>query len=221
MTHSDDDGLIVPPKIAPTQIVILPVTPKEETRSEVLEACESLESRLNDIQFAGSEIRVERDDRDLRGGEKYWQWVKKGVPLTVEMGPRDLESKTVFVGRRGDGSKREAMGVEDFITQVPQILENLQDSLFQRALDFREQHSRLIDNKDEFYEFFTPSQMNKAEIHGGFAYVHWDRDPKWEEQIKNDLKVTIRCIPENSDESGTCIFSGKPSPGRVVMAKSY
>jgi prolyl-tRNA synthetase len=221
MTHSDDDGLIVPPKIAPTQIVILPVTPKEETRNEVLEACESLESRLNDIQFAGSEIRVERDDRDLRGGEKYWQWVKKGVPLTVEMGPRDLESKTVFVGRRGDGSKREAMGVEDFITQVPQILEDIQDSLFQRALDFREQHSRVIDNKDEFYEFFTPSQKNKAEIHGGFAYVHWDRDPKWEEKIKNELKVTIRCIPENSDESGTCIFSGKPSPGRVVMAKSY
>jgi prolyl-tRNA synthetase len=221
MTHSDDDGLIVPPKVAPTQIVILPVTPKEETRVEVLEACESLELQLKNLQFSGSSIRVERDDRDLRGGEKYWQWVKKGIPLTVEMGPRDLENKTVFVGRRDHGAKREGMSLAEFITEVPNILEDIQKTLFQRALDFREEHSRIIDDKNEFYEFFTPSQSKNPEIHGGFAYVHWDRDPQWEEQIKNELKVTIRCIPENSNEPGTCIFSGKASPGRVVMAKSY
>ena len=221
MTHSDDDGLIVPPKLAPTQIVILPVTPKEETRVQVLEACESLELQLKNLQFSGSPIRVERDDRDLRGGEKYWQWVKKGIPLTVEMGPRDLENKTVFLGRRDRGAKREGMSLAEFITEVPNILEDIQKTLFQRALDFREEHSRIIDDKNEFYEFFTPSQSKNPEIHGGFAYVHWDRDPQWEEQIKNELKVTIRCIPENSNEPGTCIFSGKPSPGRVVMAKSY
>ncbi len=221
MTHSDDDGLIVPPKVAPTQIVILPVTPKEETRVQVLEACESLELQLKNLQFSGSSIRVERDDRDLRGGEKYWQWVKKGIPLTVEMGPRDLENKTVFLGRRDCGSKREGMSLAEFITEVPNILEDIQKTLFQRALDFREEHSRIIDDKNEFYEFFTPSQSKNPEIHGGFAYVHWDRDPQWEEQIKNELKVTIRCIPENSNEPGTCIFSGKASPGRVVMAKSY
>lgn len=221
MTHSDDDGLIVPPKVAPTQIVLLPVTPKEDTRELVLEACKSLEEKLKSLDFAGSSIRVERDDRDLRGGEKYWQWVKKGIPLTVEIGPRDLENNTVFVGRRDGGSKREGMNLDQFVEQVPQILEDIQNTLFQRALDFREKHSRVINDKNEFYEFFTPTPNKKAEIHGGFAYVHWDRDPKWEEQIKNDLKVTIRCIPENSDEVGTCIFSGNPSPGRVVMAKSY
>ena len=125
------------------------------------------------------------------------------------------------MGRRDGGSKREGMNLDQFVEQVPQILEDIQNTLFQRALDFREKHSRVINDKNEFYEFFTPTPNKKAEIHGGFAYVHWDRDPKWEEQIKNDLKVTIRCIPENSDEVGTCIFSGNPSPGRVVMAKSY
>ena len=221
MTHSDDDGLIVPPKVAPTQIVILPVTPKEETRGEVLEACSKLKKQLEDIQFSGSSIRVEQDDRDLRGGEKYWQWVKKGIPLTVEIGLRDLENKTVFVGRRDNGAKREGMNLEEFIAESGSILENIQQSLFRKALDFRSENSINIDDKKELYEFFTPPSNNKAEIHGGFAYVHWDGDPQWEEEIKNELKVTIRCIPENSEESGTCIFSGKPSAGRVVLAKSY
>ena len=221
MTHSDDDGLIVPPKVAPSQIVILPVTPKEETRGKVLEACSNLKKQLEDIQFSGAPIRVEQDDRDLRGGEKYWQWVKKGIPLTVEIGPRDLENKTVFVGRRDNGSKREGMNLEEFIAESGNILENIQQSLFRKALDFRSENSVNIDDKKELYEFFTPPSNNKAEIHGGFAYVHWDRDPQWEEEIKNQLKVTIRCIPENSEESGKCIFSGKPSTGRVVLAKSY
>ena len=105
MTHADDDGLIVPPKVAPTHIVILPVTPKEDTRPQVLEACERLAKELRDLAYAGSPVRVELDDRDLRGGEKYWQWVKKGIPLTVEIGPRDLENGTVFMGRRDHGAK--------------------------------------------------------------------------------------------------------------------
>jgi prolyl-tRNA synthetase len=221
MTHSDDDGLMVPPKVAPTQIVILPVTPKEESRPQVLEACRSLEKQLKSLHFSGSGIRVEIDDRDLRGGEKYWQWVKKGVPLTLEIGPRDLENKTVFVGRRDKGAKREGMNLSELIEKVPDILGNIQQSLFQRALDFREEHTKIIDDKDEFYKFFTPSGKNKSVIHGGFALVHWDRDSKWEEQIKNELKVTIRCVPEDSKEAGVCLFSGNPSPGRVVMAKSY
>ena len=113
------------------------------------------------------------------------------------------------------------MNLSELIEDVPRILENIQKTLFQRALDFRDEHTKIIDYKDEFYKFFTPSDKNKAEIHGGFAWVHWDRDSKWEEQIKNELKVTIRCIPENSKEAGVCLFSGNPSPGRVVMAKAY
>jgi prolyl-tRNA synthetase len=221
MTHSDDDGLIVPPKVAPTQIIILPVTPKEDTRSRVLDACSNLEKQLKDLQFSGSNLRVEIDDRDLRGGEKYWQWVKKGIPVTVEIGPRDLDNNTVFFGRRDHGAKRDGMGISEFIEQVPDILEDIQKSLFQRALSFREKHTRVIDSKEEFYDFFTSADHKNKEIHGGFALVHWDRDPKWEEQIKNDLKVTIRCIPEDPKDSGVCIFSGNESPGRVVTAKSY
>ena len=109
MTHADDDGLVVPPKVAPTHVVILPVTPKEETREQVLQSCRELAEQVRSQNFAGSAIRVEIDDRDLRGGEKYWGWVKKGIPLTLEIGPRDLENGTVFVGRRDQGSKREGM----------------------------------------------------------------------------------------------------------------
>ena len=221
MTHSDDDGLVIPPRVAPTHIVVLPVTPKEDTRDQVLKSCEELVKNLKNSKFATDSIRVEIDDRDLRGGEKYWQWVKKGIPLTVEVGPRDLENGTVYVGRRDLGSKRESMERSQLIDSVSSILDEIQSNLFARALAFREENTRSIDNKEQLYAYFTSDNQSKAEIHGGFALVHWDRDPQWEEQLKNDLKVTIRCIPEKKSEPGTCIFSGKESPCRVVLAKSY
>ena len=220
MTHADDDGLVVPPKVAPTHVAVLPVTPKAESRDQVLAACRELVGRLRQNTYAEAQLRVELDDRDLRGGEKYWQWVKKGVPLTVEIGPRDLENGTVFVGRRDQGANRQGMDCEELVQGVSGILEDIQKVLFERALAFREEHTKTIDDKDELYGFFTDDSQVKA-IHGGFALVHWDRDAKWEEQLKNDLKVTVRCIPEDSSEEGTCIFSGNPSPGRVVLAKSY
>jgi prolyl-tRNA synthetase len=221
MTHSDDDGFIVPPKVAPTHVVVLPVTPKEDTREQVLDACRKLAGRLGEKTFAGSTLRVELDDRDLRGGEKYWQWVKKGIPVTVEIGPRDLENGTAFVGRRDQGAKREGTDYEAFVDGIEGMLEDIQKNLFERALAFREKNTREIDSKEELYAFFTSSNLEKPEIHGGFALVHWDRDPKWEEQLKNDLKVTVRCIPDESGEEGSCVFSGNHSPGRVVLAKSY
>ena len=221
MTHSDDDGLVIPPRVAPTHIVVLPVTPKEDTRDQVLKSCEELVKNLKNSKFATDSIRVEIDDRDLRGGEKYWQWVKKGIPLTVEVGPRDLENGTVYVGRRDLGSKRESMERSQLIDSVSSILDEIQSNLFARALAFREENTRSIDNKEQLYAYFTSDNQAKPEIHGGFALVHWDRDPQWEEQLKNDLKVTIRCIPEKKSEPGTCIFSGKESPCRVVLAKSY
>jgi prolyl-tRNA synthetase len=221
MTHADDDGLIVPPKVAPSHVVILPVTPKEETRKEVLEACVKLVDRLKEKTFADAPLRIELDDRDLRGGEKYWQWVKKGIPVTVEIGPRDLENGTAFVGRRDQGAKREGTDCEAFVDGIVRMLEDIQKNLFERALAFREKNTRRIDSKEELYSFFTSANPQKPEIHGGFALVHWDRDPKWEEQLKNDLKVTVRCIPDESSEEGSCVFSGNHSPGRVVLAKSY
>lgn len=221
MTHSDDDGLVVPPRLAPTQVAILPVTPKEDSRSQVLEACERLASELKKQSAFDLSIRVEIDDRDLRGGEKYWQWVKKGVPLTVEIGPRDLENGTVFVGRRDLGGKREGMQRDEFVSSSSHLLLEIQKNLFEQAKAFQEEHTREIDSKEEIYEFFTPNNSGKPEIHGGFARIHWDRNAKWEEQLKNDLKVTVRCIPEDESESGICPFSGATSPGRVVVAKSY
>ena len=221
MTHSDDDGLVVPPRLAPTQVAILPVTPKEGSRAKVVEACDQLTKSLKDQIAFDLPVRVEMDDRDLRGGEKYWQWVKKGVPLTVEIGPRDLENGTVFVGRRDLGGKREGKSLEEFVSSVGNLLAEIQQNLFEQASAFQKEHTREIDSQDELYDFFTPKNKSKPEIHGGFARIHWDRDPNWEEQLKNDLKVTVRCIPDGEPEPGTCPFSGKPSPGRVVVAKSY
>ena len=119
------------------------------------------------------------------------------------------------------GQKREGMQRDEFVRQATSILEDIQSKLFANALAFRDQYTREIESLDELYEFFTSKNSSKPEIHGGFALAHWDRDPQWEEKLKQDLKVTIRCIPEEAGESGVCIFSGKPSPGRVVLAKSY
>ena len=167
-------------------------------------------------------MRVELDRRDLRGGEKYWQWVKKGVPVTVEVGPRDLENDSVFVGRRDLGREgREGMPRDEFLAHLPDVLQEIQDGLLTRAKAFCEEHTRTIETKDEFYEFFTPANLESPEIHGGFALAHWDGDVRWEEQVKNDLKVTVRCIPQGEGEPGTCIFSGNPSPRRVYFAKAY
>ena len=221
MTHADDDGLVVPPKVAPTHVVVLPVTPKEDSREQVLDACRKLVDRLEEKTFAGAPLRVELDDRDLRGGEKYWQWVKKGIPVTVEIGPRDLENGTVFVGRRDRGAQREGTNCEEFVDGIERTLEDIQKNLFDQALAFREENTKEINSKEELYSFFTSTNSQKPEIHGGFALVQWDRDHKWEEQLKNDLKVTVRCIPDQSTDEGSCIFSGNPSPGRVVLAKSY
>ena len=221
MTHADDDGLIVPPRVAPTQVAILPVTPKEDSRAQVLEACKALSKEINECTAFDLPVRVEMDDRDLRGGEKYWQWVKKGVPLTVEIGPRDLENGTVFVGRSDLGGKREGMKRQEFISSLKDTLLTIQKNLFTKAQDFQKDNTREIDKLDELYKYFTVKNSSKPEIHGGFALIHWDRNPKWEEQLKNDLKVTIRCIPEGVSVPGTCLFSGQASPGRVVVAKSY
>ena len=226
MAHADDDGLVLPPRIAPTHVVILPITPKEETRDRVLEAAENLAVELRKQTFFGAPLEVEVDRRELGGGQKNWEWIKKGVPLRVELGPRDLESGNVAVSRRDQAVKaKEFIAAADFIAGAVELLTSIQQNLFDRAKQFRENHTRAIDSKEEFYAFFTPQNSAKPEIHGGFALAHWDGSREVEEQIKNDLKVTVRCIPfddtANPPESGTCPFTGKPSARRVVWAKAY
>jgi prolyl-tRNA synthetase len=223
MMHGDDDGAVLPPRIAPTQIVVLPITPREQTRANVLEACDQLASRLRETRYADLPVEVAVDRRDLGGGVKNWEWIKKGVPLRVEIGPRDLERKSLVVSRRDQPVKtKESMPVEEFVSRAPEFLMSIQNTLFERAIKFRDQHTRMIDSKKEFYDFFTAIDSAKPEIHGGFALAHWNGSREVEEQIKNDLKVTVRVVPlDETSDPGRCIFTGEPSAGRVVWAKSY
>lgn len=223
MAHADDDGLVLPPRIAPVHIVVLPITTKEESRARVLEAAEKLANELRALTYFDEPVKVEVDQRDLGGGLKNWEWIKKGVPLRIELGPRDLEAGTVVVSRRDQGVKaKETRPIPELVKGAVALLDSIQQNLLERAKQFRDTHTRAIDSKDEFYAFFTPKNSSKPEIHGGFALAHWNGSREVEEKVKADLKVTIRVIPfDGSAESGRCIFSGEPSPRRVVWAKSY
>lgn len=223
MAHADDDGVIMPPRVAPTHVVILPITPKEDTREAVLEACDRLAAELRAQRFHEGAVEVEVDRRDLNGGVKSWEWIKKGVPIRVEIGPRDLEKGTVAVARRDRAPKEKAfVPAAELAATVTETLQAIQDALYARALVHRDEHTRNIDTTEEFYAFFTPQNKDKPEMHGGFARAHWDGTAETEAKIKEDLKVTIRCIPlDEPEEEGVCVVSGKPSRRRVLWAKSY
>jgi len=222
MTHSDDDGLVLPPRLAPKHLVLLPIYRNDQERAEVLEYCRSLQQELKAQAFAGGRLEVALDDRDLRGGEKNWQQIKRGVPLRVEVGPRDVQAGAVCVARR-DRPPREKTTLPraQLVATVTQLLDEIQQGLLDRALRFRQEHSRQIDALDELHAFFTPQNAEKPEIHGGFAYCHCTDDAAVEQQLK-DLKLTIRCIPrDDHPEPGNCLLTGRPVPGRVLLAKSY
>jgi prolyl-tRNA synthetase len=223
MVHADDDGMIVPPRMAPTQVVILPIIPKPEVREAVLKGARELAEKIRDQVYNRASIEVEVDERDLAGGAKSWEWIKKGVPLRIEIGPRDLEKGTVALYRRDQGPKEKAFPVAaDVPATLPGLLQEIQDNLYNKALALREQHTVKIDDEKAFYAFFTPKNPNKPEIHGGFALAHFNGSRAVEEKLKNDLKVTVRCIPHELDaEPGTCIFTGEPSRQRVIFAKAY
>jgi prolyl-tRNA synthetase len=188
----------------------------------VLETCDALALQLRGKNFAGAPIQAEVDKRDLGGGVKNWEWIKKGVPIRVEIGPRDLEKDSLMVSRRDQPIKsKQSMSIQEFAATAPESLMSIQQTLFDRAKKFQEENTRVIDSKKEFYDFFTAKNTSKPEIHGGFALAHWNGSHEVEEQIKNDLKVTIRVIPFGNDEPGQCIFTGEPSARRVVWAKSY
>jgi len=223
MAHADDNGLIIPPRVSPAHVVILPVTPKPETREAVLQAARDLAAHLRTQTYHGEPVRVEVDDRDIGGGTKSWEWIKRGAPIRLELGPRDLESGNVAFARRDRGPKdREFVPQAEVASRVPVILDEIQSALLERATAFRDAQTKVINSRDEFYAFFTPKNPAKPEIHGGFALAHWNGSPEVEAKIKADLKVTIRCIPfEENPEPGTCIFTGEPSRQRVVFAKSY
>lgn len=225
MAHSDDDGLVLPPRVAPTQVVIVPVTPKPEHEEPVFAACETLAADLRSKSFHGESISVEIDKRDLGGGTKTWEWIKKGVPVRIEIGPRDLEKGTVAMTRRDRGPKeKEFLPNADVVAGIVETLQSIQDNLLAKALAFREENTVEIASMDEFRKFFTPENSDKPEIHGGFALVHWAGGVEDEEALQKELKVTVRCIPKDPElrgSAGTCIYTGKPAEGRVIFAKSY
>ena len=225
MTHGDDDGMCCPPMVAPSHVVVQPVLHKAESKADVLEFCEKFIADLKNTVYGGRPIDVEFDTRDIRGGEKTWQWIKRGVPVRLEVGPRDVAQESVFMARRDKGPKeKESIKASDFVTRAPQILQEIQDSMFNNAKTFRDENTHLINTKDDFYDFFKSDNKNNSG--GGFVLAHFNGSTELEEQIKNDLAVTVRCIPLDGQglgdgESGQCPFTGEPSARRVVWAKSY
>jgi prolyl-tRNA synthetase len=222
MTHADDDGLVLPPRIAPTQVVLLPIHRTEEEREAVLACCRRLEAELAASRFADEPIRVRIDTRDMRGGDKVWQHVKQGVPLRVEIGPRDLAAGAVSVSRRDRGPReRQAMPLQQFVAEAGGMLDGLQSGMFERALDFRRRHSVQLGSTAEVVEFFERPAEKGSAVQGGFAHVHVADDPAVAAAF-DPLKVTVRCIPlEENDAPGTCIVTGRSVAGRSVLARSY
>lgn len=223
MTHSDDDGVILPPRIASAHVVILPIIHKEEVKEEVLQFCRQLADELGNIEYHGEKIEVIVDDRDIRGGEKMWSWIKKGIPIRLEVGPRDIAENQVTLMRRDQSPKEKAFIKKNvLLNTLSKTLDEMQTNLYQKALHFRNKHMVEIDSKEEFYAFFTPKNAENPEIHGGFALTHWNGDPNIEKKIKEDLGVTIRCIPlEGNKKPGICPFSKEKSPQKVIFAKAY
>ncbi len=216
MTHSDDNGLILPPKLAPIHVVILPLIHKEEQKAEILAYCEKLAEELRIQHYANKNIIVEIDQRELTGGEKSWSWVKKGVPVRAEIGMKEVQNNSVFVGRR-DKEYKDRMSFErdEFISTIVLQLDEMQKTLLMRARKFQQDNTHTINNEKDFYDFFKGDS--------GFALAHWNGSAEIEAKVKKDLNVTIRCIPrlETTPETGTCIFSGEPSKQRVIFAKAY
>jgi prolyl-tRNA synthetase len=226
MTHGDDDGLILPPRLAPAHVVILPIFRNDEEKTTVMDFCKKLEADLKSQTYEGEPVRVTMDTRDLRGGDKVWQHIKRGVPLRAEIGPRDVAGDSVFLARRDKPGEKSGVPRGQFVAEIGKTLTDMQANLFQRALAYREANTRKIDNADEFKAWFTPKSAEQPEIHGGFALCHVAESPEVE-KILGDLKVTIRCLPVEGalagcdPEPGKCIFTGQPSQRRAVLAKAY
>ena len=222
MTHADDDGMVLPPRVASSHLVLMPILRKESERQMVMEYTEGLARELRAVRYHDGPIRVEVDTRDIGGG-RGWDWIRKGIPLRVEIGPRDIAEDAVFVGRR-DREHRDRTSIPraEFVQRVPEILDDIQRTLYERALAYREANTVDLDDRDRFYAFFTPGNLQKPEIHGGFVRSSWCGEEACEERIKADLQVTIRCIPfDASEASGGCIGCGKPGRQRAVFAKAY
>ena len=208
MSHSDDNGLVLPPKLAPYQVVIIPIYKSLEQRDEITRYIQPL---LSELKSRGISVRY--DDADnKKPGWKFSEYELKGVPVRLALGGRDMEQGTIEVARR-DTLTKETLPYEGIANHVAQLLEDIQANIYQKALDYREQHTITVDSYEEFKE--------KIE-EGGFILAHWDGTPETEEKIKAETKATIRCIPLLGDKTpGKCMVTGKPSAQRVLFARAY
>ncbi|MDH5608529.1 MAG: proline--tRNA ligase [Cyclobacteriaceae bacterium] len=209
MAHSDDDGLVVPPKLAPIQVVIVPIYKGEEQQTAISNVARSLKKEMESMG-----ISVKYDDRDTqKPGWKFAEYELKGVPVRMAIGPKDLENGTVEVARR-DTREKNVYPVEGLAQKINDLLEDIQNNIYQKALIFRKENTHQANSYDEFKEII--------ETKGGFVYAHWDGTAETEEKVKNETKATIRCIPLDSDNvPGTCMVTGKPSKQRVIFARAY
>ena len=209
MAHSDDEGLVLPPKLAPIHVVIVPIFRSEEDLIKLNEKANEISTSL---RKAG--LSVKYDNRDTyKPGYKFAEWELKGVPVRIAIGPRDLENGTVEVARR-DTKEKQVIRLADVVTEIPKLLDQIQDNIYARALTFRTKMITSVDSYEEFKKVLD----EKA----GFILAHWDGSPETEAAIKEETKATIRCIPlDAKDEAGVCIYSGKPSIRRVLFARAY
>jgi len=206
MTHSDDEGLVIPPKLAPTQVVIIPI-PKPDP--VITEQAEKIAAAL---KANGVRVKIDTDDQK-RPGFKFAQYEMEGVPVRIGIGKRDLEKNVVEVARRDEKSK-ESIALDSVAQHVTDLLVEIQNNLFNKALAFREAHTSIVENFDQFKEVL--------ESKGGFIYAHWDGTAETESKIKEETKATVRCIPNDAvEEDGVCVYSGKPSKRKVLFAKAY
>jgi len=209
MTHSDDNGLVLPPKLAPIQVVIVPIYKNEEQLQQIGNKVDELMA-----EFKKKGISVKYDDRDTqKPGFKFAEWELKGVPVRIAIGPKDLENGTFEVARR-DLLSKEVVAESVVIDHIENLLNDIQENLFTKAINHRAEHTTEVNSFEEFKEVL--------ETKGGFLLAHWDGTPETEEKIKDLTKATIRCIPmDQPDEEGVCVLTGKPSTKRVMFAKAY
>lgn len=216
MCHGDDSGLRIPPRIAPKQIAIIPVIPKPELEEEVFAYADHIASNLQAHLFYGQPLTVIVDKRDKRGGEKNWEWIKKGVPLRIEVGPRDIEAQAMMVSRRDQSHKEKIkVHVDRIGEEALAMLESIQRNYYDSALAYRDAHiEKDLKTFEELSEFFTSKE--------GFVLAKWCGDPE-SEKLLEPLKATIRCLPvKQRPTTGTCILTGKPNAViDVIIAKSY
>jgi len=209
MAHSDDNGLIIPPKLAPVQVVIIPIYKNNKELGRITKVVNRFKTK-----FESNGITVKYDDRDTQTpGWKFAEYELKGVPARLAIGPRDLENNTVEIARR-DTLSKEIIPQDNIIEYVKDLLIEIQQNIYQKAFKLREENTHVIDDYEEFKQI--------VEGDGGFIYAHWDGTSETELKIKEETKATIRCIPvNNKPEKGKCIYTGKPSTQRVIYAKAY